>query len=228
MIDKKAVKRYHYRVKERLAKRGLRFDAREWEEDKHPRGENGRFVSSSGSGHDIPNRNSIGELPSAKEIGFKPRTKSEYRNRRDEIVARHKALREKNGEDGLPDCTVDPDTGEMVNFEDGFQVSFQTSVSEQDGDGALSDGEYDRIAGELSKRTGSRAYIGVFDEPETSFHCKNYSQAMNIAKKYNQHSILNWKMLNKYKDEEWTDEVMSKIFPRNPFYDPSKNHVKGE
>ena len=227
MIDRKAIKRYHKRVDKRLADRGIRFDGKRWEENKHPRGKDGKFTSGGGE-HSSPELSKVNGLPDAESIGFKSKTNSKYRNKRDEIAERHKALREKNGESGMPDCTVDPDTGDMVNFQDGFQVSFQTSISEMDEDGALPDVDYDKIAKELEMRTGSKAYVGVFDEPETSFHCRNYSQAMNIAKKYNQHSILNWKMLNKYKDEEWTPEIMSKIFPRNPFYDPSKNHVKGE
>lgn len=44
MVDKKAVKKYHIRRDGRLKKRGLRLDAN-WEEEKHPRDENGRFAS---------------------------------------------------------------------------------------------------------------------------------------------------------------------------------------
>lgn len=210
--------------------RGVRLD--EFKESEHPRDENGKFVSGGGSGSGgtdskKPELTSVGTLPSAKEIGFKPKTESTYRNRRDELVARHKALREKNGEPGMPDCTVDPDTGDMVTFRDGFQVAFQTSVSEEDGDGHVSDEDYDRITEELKKRTGSKAYVGVFDVPETSFHCRTYAQAMAIARRYNQHSILKWSALNKYRDVEWTEEITKKIFIENPDYDPSKNHVKG-
>ena len=196
-----------------------------WDETKHPREKNGRFTSGGSSSAQTTKTEG---LPDAKSIGFKPRTKSNYRNRRDEIVARHKALRQRQKLDGMPDCTVDPDTGDVVNFPGGYQVSFQTSISEGNGDGRLADADYDRITEELKRKTGSKAYIGVFDEAETSFHCKTYKEAMAIAKKFNQHSILNWNALNKYANVEWTPEISRIIFPRNPFYDSSKNHVKGE
>ena len=48
MVDKKAIKRYRYRRDSRLKKRGFRRDA-EWEENKHPRDEDGQFTSGSGS-----------------------------------------------------------------------------------------------------------------------------------------------------------------------------------
>lgn len=205
--------------------RSLLFNKDGWDESKHPREKNGRFTSGGSS----PAQTSKAEgLPDAKAIGFTPKTKSNYRNKRDEIVARHIALRRSQRQDGMPDCTVDPDTGDMVNFPGGYQVSFQTSISEGDGDGRLSDADYDRITEGLKRQTGSKAYIGVFDEAETSFHCKTYKEAMAIAKKYNQHSILNWHALNKYADAEWTDEIRKMIFPRNPFYNPNLNHVKGE
>ena len=125
-----------------------------------------------GGGALPPSTVSVGKLPTAAEIGFQPKTNSEFRNLRDEVVARHRALREQNNLDGLPDCTCDPDTGEMVSFPGGYQVSFQTSISEGTGDGAVSDSDYDSLVNELKKATGSKAYVGVFDEPEISFHCE--------------------------------------------------------
>lgn len=214
-------------IDRRLIRHLLRNRARdEWREELHPRSKNGRFTSGGSS----PAENTpVKELPTAKSAGFKPKTKSKYRNKRDEVVARHKALRKKQGLDGMPDCTVDPDTGDEVSFSGGYQVSFQTSISEQAGEGGVSDAEYDKITEELSRQTGSKPYIGVFDEAETSFHCKTYKEAMRIARKYNQQSILNWHALKKYADADWDDEeINKKIFLRNPDYDPSKNHVKGE
>lgn len=49
MVDKKAVKKYHIRRDGRLKKRGIRLDT-DWEEEKHPRDENGRFAPGSSGG----------------------------------------------------------------------------------------------------------------------------------------------------------------------------------
>lgn len=43
------IERFKHRRANRLARRGLRLDA-DWEEEKHPRAENGQFASGSGSG----------------------------------------------------------------------------------------------------------------------------------------------------------------------------------
>lgn len=205
--------------------------ADDWDESRHPRSKDGRFTSGGGSsGGSKSNAPKESKLPSAESIGFKPKTKSTYRNKRDEIVERHKALRKSEGLDGMPDCTCDPDTGEMVSFDDGYQVSFQTSLSESGEPGSMSDKEYDDAVEELRKKTGSKAYVGVFDEAETSFHCKSREEAMEIAKRYNQKSIMDWAAFKKYKDidmSKWTKKMYEEVFPPNPYYDPSKNHVKG-
>ena len=234
---RKDVLEFYERRKRRLLARGLRLDGKrdkmrsdEWQEELHPRDDAGRFSTSGGGGAKSGENKSEKKepkLPSAKSIGFVPKTKSLYRNVRDSLVARHKALRKCQGLDGLPDCTVDPDTGKMVTFDDGFQVSFQTSLSEGSEDGALSDEEYDGIVEELRRRTGSKPYVGVFEEAETSFHCKTRRDAMRLAKQFNQQSILDWKAMKKYENKEWTPEVVNAIFVPNPNYDPSKNHVKG-
>ena len=129
---------------------------------------------------------------------------SKWRGKRD-------ALKEKLAK--APDGTYDPDTGEPVEFKSGYQVSFQTSDSEKPGKKTyMSDKMYDRMVQELQKRTGSRAYVGKFDVPEVSFYVKDLKDAMKIAKEHNQMSVWDWASF---------DEV------KNPWYDPSTNHVKG-
>ena len=138
-----------------------------------------------------------------KGKGGKP-SDSEWRKKRDKLSS----LKDK------PDGTYDPDTGKDVSFEDGYQVAFQTSESEQEGKGGYMSGKmYDRMVKEMQKRTGSKAYIGKFDEPEVSFHVKDLKEAMKIAKEHNQHSVWDWK----------SGDII-----KNPWYDPSRNHVKGE
>ena len=197
-----------------------------WDETKHPREKNGRFTSGAGSngGNTETRAPKFEGMVVATSNSFKPRTKSVFRNKRDEIVAEQIALRKQQGLSGMPDCTIDPDTRKEVNFDDGYQVAFQTSISEVQGNGYISDTEYDKLVQELSKQTGSKPYIGVFEKPEVSFHCKTFQEAMDIAKRFNQQSIFNWKAANTL---EWKDENMDIIFPPNPDYDANTNHVKG-
>ena len=177
-----------------------------WEALREKTGKSTKELAKGGSG-------GVGsEEKSKPSIGVK----SKYRKLRDSIAHKFK------GQDG----TIDPDTGELMEFDDGFQVAFQTSVSEDADSGyGMDDDDYDKTVRELENRTGSKAYIGNFDVPEVSFHCKTMEEAMDIAKEYNQQSIFNWKAAQEL---EWTDENMAIIFPPNPYYDSSKNHVKGQ
>lgn len=112
----------------------------------------------------------------------------------------------KNNEDG----TYDIETGDKVEFSSGYQVSFHQS------DVNYTDEEYDRLTNEVAARTQSRAYAGVYGEPEVSFRCENLEDALKIAKEFNQESIYDWS--NKGQDGEF-------IF--NPFYNPtSGNKIK--
>ena len=110
---------------------------------------------------------------------------------------------------GKQDGTFDLETGSPVTYNQGFQVAFQTTNSET---GALSDEDYDRMVEEITKATGSKPHLGVFEVPEISFHCDNFDQAVELMKKYNQHSIWDW---------EVCDIVM------NPELDTTTNNVKG-
>lgn len=110
---------------------------------------------------------------------------------------------------GKQDGTFDLETGSPVTYNQGFQVAFQTTDSEA---GVLSDEDYDRMVDEITKATGSKPHLGVFEVPEISFHCDNFDQAVELMKKYNQHSIWDW---------EVCDIVM------NPELDTTTNNVKG-
>ena len=82
MIDKKAIKRYHARVDKRLAARGVRFDGNRWEEDKHPRGKDGKFTSGSGSSATTEKKESaetVKSAPTAKPVKMnKTKTSKDY------------------------------------------------------------------------------------------------------------------------------------------------------
>lgn len=89
---------------------------------------------------------------------------------------------------GKDEGTYDLETGESVNYESGYQVSFQ-----QTSDNYTED-QFDEKVAELARRTGTNADAGIFDDnPEVSFHVENLKQSMEIAVEYNQHSVWDWK-----------------------------------
>lgn len=56
---------------------------------------------------------------------------------------------------------------------------------------------------------------------------------MELAKRFNQMSILDWKKLGTYQEkygpmDGWTDQMYEDVFPPNRSYDSSRNHVKGQ
>jgi len=184
------------KFRKRRASRILsRLDAK-FEESDHPRDENGRFTSGGGSGKKA-------DEPQAVKKTTYEKTTSKYRQKRNDLAK--KVASEDDG-------TFDLDTGKPVSFDKGFQVSFQTTDSEEYGSGGfMKDRDYDRAVDDLSKRLGSKPYMGRFGDPEISFHAMDYNTAMELATKYNQHSIWNWETMD---------------IEKNPFFDESKNHVK--
>lgn len=102
-------------------------------------------------------------------------------------LARNKWVKELLDKD---DGTFDLESGKPVSYQDGFQLAFQTTDSE---DGGMDDAEYDRLVDELSKATGSKPHLGNFEVPEVSFWVKDRATAIQLMQKHNQHSIWNWK-----------------------------------
>jgi hypothetical protein len=185
------IERYRKRRARRIYSR---LDA--WEEEKHPRDASGRFSSGGASG------SSEQKEESNPKTTHEGKTESKYRNMRNSLA----------GKIGKEDGTFDLETGEPVSFDNGYQVSFQTSNSEEIGsDGFMGDKDYDSAVDDLSKRLGSKPYLGKFGEPEISFHCNDYDTCMKMATKYNQHSIFDWSK----------GDIVE-----NPFYDESTNKIR--
>ena len=92
------------------------------------------------------------------------------------------------GDDRYPDGTYDLATMAKVDYRDGYQVTFW-----QIGDN-YSDGEYAEKVNEFLDASSDRiASAGKYGgDPEVSFHVKDLSVAMGLAKKYNQDSIFDW------------------------------------
>lgn len=106
----------------------------------------------------------------------------------------------------IKDGTYDLDTSEAVDFKGvGYNVSF-----EQTGDNYTNGEYYDKI-NECRNKCDGKVYGGKFDgTPELSFYTKNIDDAIEVAEKYNQHSV-------------WDIEINDYYY--NPFYDESKNKV---
>lgn len=106
----------------------------------------------------------------------------------------------------IPDGTYDVNEGTAVDFKGkGYNVSFEQSGVK------LDDGEYYDAIDYCRNKCDGNVYAGKFGgDPEISFYTKDKKTAMEIAKKYNQHSI-------------WDVENERVIL--NPDYNESTNKV---
>lgn len=115
-----------------------------------------------------------------KEMGFseKNSVKSKYEN----------AMKELSGSK-YEDGTYDLDTLKPISYDSGYQVTFS-----QIGDN-YSDEEYAEKVNEFLKYSSDkRVAAGKFEgSPEISFHVENLGIAKQLAKKYNQISVWDWK-----------------------------------
>lgn len=109
--------------------------------------------------------------------------------------------------------------GKERSYNEGYSVTFHQNEPDEKGGykshmGRYSDDEYDSLTNKIAEKYGADVNVGVFDdEPEISFHIKNLNDATRLMKKYNQHSIWDWKR--------------GKLIV-NKRYDPKKNPMKGD
>lgn len=152
------------------------------------------------------------EWQEAIEIGLRrikenPEKFKDMRKRRDELEKKVK---------GKGDATYDLVTGKQVSFDKGYQVTFQTTGSEDKGNKRefISDEQYDALCAWMSSVEGSdgKAYLGYFGSAEISFRFSSKSKAKQFAKRFNQNSCWDWR---------------TSTLVVNRFYDPKKNSVKG-
>ena len=103
--------------------------------------------------------------------------------------------------DYTEDGTYDIYTKEIVSFDRGYQVSFQTQYDN------YTDDEYEDIAYKMSLISDNSAYLGVYgSDPEVSFHFDDLELANVIAILFNQISIWDWSIL----DERFNEYFMNK------------------
>lgn len=82
--------------------------------------------------------------------------------------------------------TYDYDTLEPISFESGYQVSFERKEH------PLSDSEYNDIANRLAQTYG-KAYIGIWDGIELSYHIDDLEDALRVGRMFSQIAIWDWK-----------------------------------
>ena len=230
MIDKKAIKKYHERVEERLAKRGLRFDGNRWQEDKHPRDENGRFTSGSGQENGAvekkSDRSSYTMMTRADVKVNGPKGSKEYIKGYFEEHPEVKKDSEKYKDvfenvvqfkDRFPDAederSYDAVTGEEVDVTSGHCVTFHQNFEIGNEYGAYDPETYaDMCAIAMHELGAEHCYIGTFGNPEISFNCPDKETARRFAIEHNQHSVFDAETY-----ELW----------ENPFWDEKTNPIKG-
>jgi hypothetical protein len=84
------------------------------------------------------------------------------------------------------DNTFDMATGKAVSYQSGYQATFERSTR------SYTEAEYNELVLQLEHIASSKAEIGVYGVPEISFHFDSLSDAMEVAKLYNQETIFDW------------------------------------
>ena len=100
----------------------------------------------------------------------------------------------------IVDGTYDLYSHEIMHFNNGYQVSFETFYD------SYTDEEYEEIVYKMSLMSDNSCYIGVYgSKPEISFYFENYELANVIAILFNQISIWDWRkdreIFNKFHKE---------------------------
>lgn len=102
------------------------------------------------------------------------------------------------GSSKYEDGTYNINSKESVNFENGFQATFQ-----QLGD-KYSDKEFGDLVKKYSEMTDGKVYAGKFGgSPEISFHFDNEEDAIKICNEFNQVSYWDWKNMKEIKNKNY-------------------------
>lgn len=113
----------------------------------------------------------------SRKIEKKDTSKEKYHN------LKEKKYNFKKREDG----TYDMHLNKKINFNKGFQVSFETLYD------SYSHKEYDEIAYKISLMSDNHIYLGVYNSiPEMSFYFHDFELANVISIIFNQKSIWDW------------------------------------
>lgn len=140
------------------------------------------------------------DLATAMKKSGKFNNKSNNENYSKEIKEKLKELEDDKFEDG----TYDINTKQSVEFDSGYQATFQQLNDK------YTDAEFGDLVKKYADSTDGKVYAGKFGgSPEISFHFENEKDALEICKKYNQVSYWDW-------------NTMSEI--KNPYYKKGKGN----
>lgn len=113
-----------------------------------------------------------------------------------------------NKEDG----TYDIRTGLVVEYSDGYQVSFVRPEAFKQLDAE----KWDYLVNYYCRYLDSIVHIGVYDSgKEVSFRSLDRDKAEDVMKIYNQESILDWNEKSSYPDEPSRWFITNKLFDVN-------------
>ena len=229
MIDKRAIRRYHKRVDKRLAERGIRFDGNRWEEDKHPRNENGQFTTGN-DGNSESKKNSASESKPKKDwaemtgedvkVDGPEKTKTfieEYFKEHPEVEKEAQKYKDvfdnvSKFKERFPDAedehSYDAVTGEEVDVDSGYCVTFHQNYKIGDEYGAYDSDTYASMCAIAMNELGAeKCYIGYFGNPEISFNCPDKDTARRFAIEHNQHSVFDAETFDLWENPYWNEET---------------------
>lgn len=231
MVDLEAIKRYHERVDARLAERGIRFSGFRFDiNEKHDK--LGRFAPKNGSGGgktaeemtkaDIQVRGPQGARGYVRQY-MKAHPEARKQIKADAKKYADAMKRVKNFQKDHPNAqagTYSADTGEPVNVDSGYCVTFHQNHKVGDEYGGYDDRTYALMCAVTKHELGSDdVYIGYYGNPEISFNCKNYQQAKKFCVAHNQHSIYDARRHCLWKNTEGWDETYNPISGEGSYKD---------
>jgi len=226
LADRKAIKRYHRRVDERLAKRGKTFDGHRYDfNDKHDK--LGRFAPKSGgssgvktaedmTGEDIKVHGpSESKNHVAAYIKAHPEAEKQIRDDAKKYAdAMQRVMKFREEHPDAINASYNASTGKIEDVNSGYCVTFHQNHKIGDEYGAYDDETYAMMIAVTKHELGSdEVYIGNFGNPEISFNCKDYQHAKRFCIEHNQHSIY---------------DAKRGVLWKNPNWDESMNPIKGE
>lgn len=196
----------------------------DWNEDDHPRDENGRFASGGGGGSSSDDSaGGSGGGTAGAQVDGPRQTKayiSQYFSEHPEVekeAEKYKDVMEKvsNFQKDNPDAqdgTYSATTGKLVTGMTGYCVTFHQNLTADNPYGGYDSSDYAAMCAIAKHELGSKdVYIGYFGNAEVSFTCKDRETAMNFAIAHNQHSVYDSK----------ADEVII-----NPYYNADTNPIE--
>lgn len=102
------------------------------------------------------------------------------------------------------DGTYDAVTGELLNIDTGYCVTFHQNKSIDDPFGAYDADDYAAMCAITLRELGSKTVnIGYFGNPEVSFQCDDFERAKRFAIEHNQHSIFDCAEGRVIKNDLW-------------------------